>query len=99
MGKEKWKEAKQEAEEISLLLASLMDFQVEDIKVQQAVAKHYAYIGHFYEVSKERYSGLGKLYVDDARFTAYYEKYRPGLAKFLHEAIEVFCANDLKVTE
>lgn len=97
MGKEKWKEVKQEAEEISILLASLMDFPVENVKVQQAVAKHYAHIGHFYEVSKERYSGLGKMYVDDARFTAYYEKYRPGLAKFLNEAIGVFCKNDLKV--
>ena len=97
MGKEKWKEVKQEAEEISILLATLMDLPVDDIKVQQAVAIHYAHIGHFYEVSKERYSGLGKMYVDDARFTAYYEKYRPGLAKFLHEAIEVFCKNNLKV--
>lgn len=99
MGKEKWNEVKHEAEEISMLLASLMDLPVDNVRVQQAMAKHYAHIGHFYEVSKERYSGLGKMYVDDPRFAAYYENYRPGLAIFLHEAIEVFCANGLNVIE
>jgi MerR family transcriptional regulator, thiopeptide resistance regulator len=28
------------------------------------------------------------MYVDDARFTAYYDRVAPGLAQWLHEAIE-----------
>ena len=45
----------------------------------------------YYEVSKARYLGLGKMYVEDERFTAYYEKYREGLAEFIYRAIEIYC--------
>jgi hypothetical protein len=36
------------------------------------------------------HAGLGQGYVDDARFTAYWEKYEPGLAGYVRDA---FAAN------
>ncbi len=37
--------------------------------------------------SKEAHAGLAQMYVDDPRFTAYYDKIRPGAAVFLRDAI------------
>lgn len=41
----------------------------------------------FYECSYEIHTGLADMYVADPRFTASYEKIRPGMAQFLNEAI------------
>ena len=35
---------------------------------------------------------LGQMYVDDARFTAHYDDRAPGLAQWLHQAIEADAA-------
>ena len=40
--------------------------------------------------SKEAHAGLAKRYVDDDRFTQYYDKDQPGLAKFLRDAILIY---------
>jgi len=40
--------------------------------------------------SKEAHRGLAQMYVDDDRFTAYYDKDQPGLAEFLRDAINVY---------
>jgi hypothetical protein len=48
---------------------------------------------YFYECTLEIFRGLGDLYVTDERFTAYYDKIKPGLAKFLRDAIHVYCDN------
>lgn len=54
----------------------------------RAVAeRHRAWIGHFYDCSYEMHRNLAQLYVTDPRFTATYEGVRPGLAQFLHDAI------------
>jgi DNA-binding transcriptional MerR regulator len=41
----------------------------------------------FYDCSYEIHRGLGQMYVDDARFAAYYERIAPGLAAYLRDAI------------
>ncbi len=97
MGKKGWEDLKAKGEEINQLLADLMDLDPTNTQVQQAVALHFKQMNAYYEVSKERYLGLGKMYVEDDRFSAYYEKYRAGLAVFLKSAIEVFCKNGLMV--
>lgn len=99
LGKDGWDDHKAKGEEINHLLAELMDFHPSEKQVQQAVAMHFKHLNFYYEVSKERYKGLGKMYFDDERFKAHYEKYRNGLAVFLRDAIFVFCQNELKVLE
>lgn len=37
--------------------------------------------------SREAHAGLARMYVEDERFTAYYDKRQPGLALFLRDAI------------
>lgn len=91
LGKEGWKDTQQKGEEINRLLADLMDLEPGSKQVQEAIELHYRHMNIFYEVSKERYLGLGKMYTEDERFTQYYDKYRSGLAQFVLQAIEVFC--------
>jgi hypothetical protein len=37
------------------------------------------------------YSNLGNMYVMDERFTAFYDKFAPGLAAYYNEAIQHYC--------
>src|SRR5690606_22544006 len=39
------------------------------------------------DYSQEAHAGLAQMYVDDSRFTAYYDKDQPGTAAFLRDAI------------
>ncbi len=91
MGSKVYDDVQQQGEEINLLLASLMDLEPYAKQVQEAVALHHKYLNHFREVTPEGYLGLGKMYTEDERFSAYYEKYREGLTNFLYEAIKHYC--------
>lgn len=96
LGKDGWNDHKAKGEKINQRLADLMDLNPADPQVQQAIVLHFRHLNFYYEVTKERYEGLGKMYVEDERFKAYYDKYRDGLAVFLRDAIWVFCQNGLE---
>lgn len=40
--------------------------------------------------SKDAHAGLARMYVEDERFTAYYDKKQPGMAAFLRDAILIY---------
>jgi MerR family transcriptional regulator, thiopeptide resistance regulator len=42
---------------------------------------------HFYECTLEIHTGLAEMYIADERFTKYYDDQRPGLARYVHDAI------------
>lgn len=93
MSKAELQELKAEGEEVTQKIAALMNLKPDDSLVQKAVAEHFRHMNRFYLVTTEGYLGLGRMYVEDERFTAYYEKVKPGLAVFIRDAIEVFCSN------
>ncbi len=43
--------------------------------------------------NKEAHAGVAQMYVDDERFTAYYDKEQPGLAAFLRDAVHIYTGN------
>ena len=43
------------------------------------------------DYSKEYHMEMGELYVEDDRFKAHYDKIAPGCAKFLRDAIKIYC--------
>lgn len=45
------------------------------------------------DYSKEAHAGLAKMYVCDKRFTDYYDRRKPGMAKFLSDAILIYTGN------
>ncbi len=92
--KERWASVNRELDDILKQIAAFMGAPVSDPEVQAFIARHHAYLNNFYEVKPKLYQGLGKLYVEDQRFRAYFEKYRAGLADNLTEAIQVYCKNN-----
>lgn len=82
---------KEEGNKFTQKLAAAMDKEIPSKEVQELIAQHHKGIEYFYECSYEMYRGLGELYVTDPRFTAYYDKFRPGLAKWLQKAINYYC--------
>lgn len=62
-----------------------------DPLAQQAADLHKEWLCYFWpSYSKEAHAGLAQMYVDDERFTAYYDKDQPGTAEFLRDAIAIY---------
>ncbi|WP_315117702.1 MerR family transcriptional regulator [uncultured Clostridium sp.] len=58
---------------------------------QRAADLHKQWLTFYWsEYSKEAHAGLAQMYVDDERFTAYYDKEQPGTAAFLRDAILIY---------
>jgi DNA-binding transcriptional MerR regulator len=96
MSKEQWKAVGAEGEEVTRGLAALTDRPVEDPEVQALIARHHAWIEHFYPASAEVYSGLGQLYATHPEFRQFYEKYAPGLADFMAAAMACHAEHSLQ---
>ena len=87
-----WEDVQRESGEIVNGMAALMERDPSDPEVQALVERWFRLINHrFYDCSLEIFRGLGDLYVDDARFTAFYDKVRPGLAAFTRAAMHAYC--------
>ncbi|MCC6643529.1 MerR family transcriptional regulator [Candidatus Peregrinibacteria bacterium] len=97
MGKAGLARVVKEGEKIGAEIAALMDYSADSPEVQKLIDKHYNWLRNFYEPNLEMYRGLGQMYVDDARFKAYYEKQKPGLAEFMRQAMAAYC--DLKAKD
>jgi DNA-binding transcriptional MerR regulator len=82
-----------EGESVNLDLARLISKDPSDKAVQSVIARHHAWILHFWTPTEETYRGLGMTYKEHPEFRAFYEKYAPGLADFLQSAIERYCEN------
>jgi DNA-binding transcriptional MerR regulator len=88
--KDDWVEIKAESEAVSAGLAALMDEGVPatDPRAMDLAEQHRLQIDRrFYPCSHEMHCSLAEMYVADPRFTANYEKVRPGLARYMHDAI------------
>jgi DNA-binding transcriptional MerR regulator len=88
--KEDWAEVRTESEAVNEALAALMDAGVpaDDPRATDVAEQHRLNIDkRFYPVSYEMHVGLAEMYIADPRFTATYDKIRPGLAAYLHDAI------------
>lgn len=60
-------------------------------QAQKAAELHKRWLTYYWtEYSKEAHAGLAQMYVDDERFTAYYDKEQPGMAAFLRDAIHIY---------
>ena len=89
--KEDWKRIQQEAAQIDADMAALMDYKATDTEVQDVVRRKHEHLNNnFYTCSVEMLTGMSEMWVSDARFTATYDKIKPGLAKFWHDAVQVY---------
>jgi hypothetical protein len=63
--------------------------------VLDAVAAHHAWLGNFWTPTAEAYTGLGRLYTGDPRFTEQIDRDEPGLAQYLSDAMAAYAAERL----
>lgn len=63
---------------------------------QKACEMHKKWLSFtWYKYSPEAHAGLAQMYVDDERFSEYYDKRKPGMAKFLRDAIFIYTGMDM----
>jgi DNA-binding transcriptional MerR regulator len=68
------------------------DAQPNDPDVQAVVGDYFAYLNkYFYPCDVEFLRCLSDGWVADPRFAANYERIREGGAKFVHEAVQIYC--------
>jgi DNA-binding transcriptional MerR regulator len=90
-GKAEWDEIRRASGDNYRALATLMKAGAApaDPAVQAEVEAHRAHITRwFYPCSREIHRALGEMYVADPRFTANIDRFAPGLARFLRDAIQ-----------
>jgi DNA-binding transcriptional MerR regulator len=92
MTEEQYKEVTALAEQVHTTLAEA--FKTGDPAgelAQKAANLHKQWLTYYWkEYSKEAHAGLAQMYVDDERFTAYYDKEQPGTAEFLRDTIHIY---------
>lgn len=93
MTKKEMEKLKEDGKKHTQALADSMDKGPKHPDVQALIAKSHEGVNFFYDCSLEMFRNLGEMYVPDPRFTAYYEKFRPGLAVFVRDAIAYYCDN------
>ena len=61
------------------------------VLAQKAADLHRQWLSYYWDsYTKEAHAGIAQMYVDDARFTVYYDKNQPGLAAFLRDAVLIY---------
>ena len=68
---------------------------VDDEAVQAEIHEHYLGMCRFWTPNAASYAGLGRMYVDDGRFTATYDKIAVGLAAYYRDAIAIYARTRL----
>ena len=79
------------AEIIETLKAAFSTGDPSSDIAQKAVSLHKEWLECYWPTySKEAHAGIAQMYVDDERFTAYYDADQPGIAKFLRDAVMIY---------
>ena len=68
---------------------------VEDERVQQEVDGLFRSVSRMWTPNAEAFAGLGRMYVEDPRFTATYDRVSPGLAEYFRDAMAVYAKERL----
>jgi MerR family transcriptional regulator, thiopeptide resistance regulator len=68
---------------------------VDDAAVQAEVHEHYVGLCRFWTPDAHAYACLGRMYVEDGRFTATYDKIAVGLAAYYRDAIALYARTRL----
>ena len=95
MSKEDWLRVKAEAGDVERRFAAALATGVpaDAVEAMDLAEEHRQQISRdFYDCSPEMHGGLGRMYVEDERFTAYYERIAPGLARYVSTAVQANAA-------
>ena len=93
--KEDWLRIKAEGEDVERRFASALAAGVpaDSAQAMDIAEDHRQQISrNFYDCPPEMHAGLGRMYVEDERFTAHYEQIAPGLAQYVSTAVQANAA-------
>ena len=93
--KEDWLRVKAEGEDVERRFAEALRDGVpaDSERAMDLAEEHRQQISrNFYDCGPEMHAGLGRMYVEDERFTAYYERIAPGLAQYVSTAVQANAA-------
>ncbi len=92
MSEKEYAEVANLAEEVMSTLEAAFKTGYPSGELAQKTAElHRKWISYYWSsYSKEAHAGLAQMYVDDERFTAYYDAKQPGMAAFLRDAIFIY---------
>ncbi|MEV5980809.1 MerR family transcriptional regulator [Streptomyces sp. NPDC052114] len=88
--KDDWKRINDEFTAVHAHMGDLLDrgLAADSVEAMDGAEEHRLFISrHHYTCGHEMHTCLGEMYVADARFTAFYEAIRPGLAVYMRDAI------------
>ena len=85
-----WAQVKTQMQSVTDGLAAAMDAGMPPTSevAMDAAEAHRLSIERFYDCSSAMHRGLADMYLADPRFTKTYEDVRPGLAQYVHDAIQ-----------
>jgi DNA-binding transcriptional MerR regulator len=95
MSKEDWLRVKAEGDDVERRFAAALGSGVpaDSAAVMDLAEEHRQQINrNFYDCPPEMHAGLGRMYVEDERFTAHYEQIAPGLAQYVSTAVRANAA-------
>jgi len=93
--KDDWMRIKAEAADLEARFAAALHSGVpaESEEAMDLAEEHRQSITrNYYDCSPEMHAGLGRMYVEDERFTAHYEDIAPGLAQYVSTAVQANAA-------
>jgi DNA-binding transcriptional MerR regulator len=93
--KEDWVRIKEEASDVEQRLAEALrsDVPADSAPAMDIAEEHRQHISRwFYDCPPAMHAGLGRMYVEDERFTAHYEQIAPGLAQYVSTAVQANAA-------
>jgi MerR family transcriptional regulator, thiopeptide resistance regulator len=80
------------SEKIMLALRDAIPNGPGSTEAQKSIEDWKQQINFFYDCNNEMLLGLGRMYLEDPRFKATYDRIHPDLAAFKYEAIKIYCA-------
>ncbi len=93
--KDDWVRIKAEGEDVEARFAAALAAGVapDSEQAMDIAEEHRQQISrYFYDCPPGMHAGLGRMYVEDERFTAHYEKLAPGLARYVSTAVQANAA-------
>lgn len=95
MGKEDWLRVKAETDDVERRFADALTGGVpaDAPQAMDLAEEHRQQISRdFYDCSPELHACIGRMYVEDERFTAHYDRIAPGLAQYVSTAVQANAA-------
>ena len=92
MGKDGFAAQQAKGNAIFRAMAGLMPKDPASPDVQEQVGRWREWLECFSSYTDDAVLGLGRVYSEDARFAAFFEKYHPDLPAFFTRAVEHYCS-------